>query len=281
VKVVLSGEGADELFWGYDTYRYERMWRWFSWARQPLSQLPVLQRLVSAWEVSSQVPAGLTRLGKLFSANYDLGAARWTSVFADHSIPSLIPVNGHPEIAVYLREIEEHIVQLERSAAGFEASLAGDLSYWLPDDLLMKVDRMTMAHSVEARAPFLDPPLINKALSLPHASKLRGNHGKLVLRNLVENHFPAETGRSLAWRKKHGFEVPLDAWLRTTLREAVEDRLSPAKLARSGLLDTDLALQVKKNFYSLPRNTALRRKLWLLLCFQTWYEGHENGFGYR
>ena len=176
VKVVLSGEGADELFWGYDTYRYERIWHLFSWLRTIFSRSSGFQNIVSSWETSSRVPAGLTRLGKLLSATYDVGASRWTSVFADHTIKSLTSSNGNQLIR--LQEIEQRIVQLGRYMDPLSASLSGDLLYWLADDLLMKVDRMTMAHSVEARAPFLDPELIGKALALPAKYKLKGKNRK-------------------------------------------------------------------------------------------------------
>jgi len=281
VKVVLSGEGADELFWGYNTYRLERVWRWFSWVRSAFSRMQGFQRTVSAWEVSNQIPAGLTRFGKLLSAKYDIGASRWTSVFADHTIGSLIPSDNHKNQIAYLQEIEQRISQLQKYMNSFDASLTGDLLYWLVDDLLIKVDRMTMAHSVEARAPYLAPELILKALALPRKHKIRRNAGKIILRKLVEKHFPGAVGKTLAWRKKHGFEVPVDSWLRENLRECVEDRLSPQKLAESGLLDVTFAGKLKKNFYSSPVDTPLRRKLWMLLCFQTWYELHEAGFGFR
>ncbi len=281
VKVVLSGEGADELFWGYDTYRYERIWRLFSGLRYLFSKSSGFQNTVSVWESSSQMPAGLTRLGKLLSATYDIGASRWTSVFADHTVKALISFNDKNNQVIRLQEIEQSIVQLAKHMDSFSASLSGDLLYWLADDLLMKVDRMTMAHSVEARAPFLDPELISRALALPAKYKLKGKTGKYMLRGLVEKHFPGEIGRSLAWRKKHGFEVPVSSWLRHNLRECVEDRLSPAKLAASGLLDTAFVLDLKKNFFASQADTPLRRKIWMLLCFQSWYEMHEVGFGFR
>ena len=281
VKVVLSGEGADELFWGYNAYRYERIWHRLSWLRGIFSKIPGFQGVVSAWEGSTQIPAGLTRLGKLLSANYDIGASRWTSVFADHTLKNLIPSSHNLNQVVRLQEMEQRIHELGKYMDPLSASLSGDLLYWLADDLLMKVDRMTMAHSVEARAPYLDPELIVKALALPAKYKLRGKAGKFLLRELVERHFPGEIGRSLAWRKKHGFEVPVSSWLRHNLRECVEERLSPAKLARSGLLDADFALNLKKNFFSSQADTPLRRKMWMILCFQTWYEMYESGFGFR
>jgi len=281
VKVVLSGEGADELFWGYDTYRLERVWRWFLWMRSVFSRVEGFQKTVSGWEISSQVPASLTRLGKVLSSRYDIGASRWTSVFADHTIDELIPVTRGNSAVSYLQEMEQRITSLYQSMGSFEGSLSGDLFYWLTDDLLVKVDRMMMSHGVEARAPYLAPELILKALSLPTKYKLRANTGKFILRKLVEKHFPGDAGKTLAWRRKHGFEVPLDTWLRINLRECVEDRLSPVKLAKSGLLDVTLAGKVKENFYSSQGGTSLRRKLWLILCFQTWHEMHQSGFGFR
>jgi asparagine synthase (glutamine-hydrolysing) len=176
--------------------------------------------------------------------------------------------------------MEQRIDRLGKHMDPLSASLSGDLLYWLADDLLMKVDRMTMSQSVEARAPYLDPELILKALALPAKYKLQGKVGKVLLREFVKSHFPGEIGRSLARREKHGFEVPVSSWLRYHLRECVEDRLSPAKLARSGLLDVDFVLELK-NFFSSQADTPLRRKLWMILCFQTWYEMYEAGFGFR
>ena len=249
--------------------------------RSAFSRLPGFQELISGWETSDEAPAEMVRLGKLMSTKYDIGAARWTTVFADHTVDDLILSNGDYHSMIYLQEIERRILELRRSMDHYSASLAGDLLFWLPDDLLMKVDRMTMAHSVEARAPYLAPDLMLKALALPPDQKLRGKNGKFLLRKLVESHFPGPVGQSLAWRKKHGFEVPVSSWLRNQLRELVEDRLSTTKLAKSGFLDMTLATKVKEKFFSSPTDTPLRRKLWALLCFQTWLEWHEAGFGFR
>lgn len=280
VKVVLSGEGADELFLGYDTYRFEKAWRRLLWARSIFSNLPGFRSMIGAWDSSNKIPPAWTRLGKLLAAENDIGAARWTTVYADYAVRNLVPSHIGFQSG-YLQEIEQRIGGLAQTMDPYEASLTGDLLYWLPDDLLMKVDRMTMAHGVEARAPYLAPDLIPKALALPQKYKLRRKTGKIVLRGLVEKYFPGEIGRTLAWRKKHGFEVPVNTWLRDQLRGSVEDRLSPAKLAKSGLIDVSFAMQIKKNFYQSHTDTSFRRKLWLLLCFQTWYEMHETSFGFR
>ena len=281
VKVVLSGEGADELFWGYDTYRLEWLWPWFAWSKNAFGRSPGFQQASTNWDLSNRVPVTLTRLGKVLSARYELGAARWTSVFAEQSIKRLIPADESHDPIAYLGEIEYRIAQLGHHMDQFNSALAVDLLYWLPDDLLMKVDRMTMAHGVEARAPYLDSELMLKALALPNIYKGRGRMGKYLLRKLVQKHFHGADGKNLAWRKKHGFEVPTDFWLRHNLRESVEDRLAPAKLAKSGLFDLNFASKLKKNFYASPAGVSMKRRLWMLYCFQTWYEKHEAGFGFR
>jgi len=281
VKVVLSGEGADELFWGYDTYRLERLGRWFLWLNSIFSRFSGFRDSISSWEVSNRVSPALVRVAKVLSARYDIGASRWTSVFADNTVSQLIQSTDRHSGMRYLQEMEQRLVQFQERMGTFDASLSVDLLYWLADDLLMKVDRMTMAHSVEARAPFLDPLLISSALSLSHNNKLQGKNGKFILRQLVEKRFPGDLGQSLAWRKKHGFEVPVDTWLRVNLRECVEERLSPEKLSEIGFLNVTLATKLKENFYTSSAKTPLKRKLWMLLCFQSWYQQHKTGFGFR
>lgn len=280
VKVVLSGEGADELFWGYDTYRLERSARWFLWLNGLLSRNAGFRGSVSRWEVSNSVSPVLTRLGKVLSARYDVGAARWTSVFGDNTVDQLIATNEHERENHHLQAMEKRLAELKQHMRDFDASLSIDLLYWLADDLLMKVDRMTMAHGVEARAPFLDPGLISRALALPHREKIRGRNGKFVLRRLVERRFPGDMGRNLAWRKKHGFEVPVSTWLRKNLRENVEEHLSPEKLSQVGFVNVALVSKLKENFYKSSADTPLKRKLWMLLCFQTWYQHYRTGFGF-
>lgn len=280
VKVVLSGEGADELFWGYDTYRLERTARLFLWLNGVLSRSAGFRNRVSRWEVSDSASPVLTRLGKVLSARYDVGAARWTSVFGDNTVDQLIATNGHARENHHLQDIETRLAELKQHMRDFDASLSIDLLYWLADDLLMKVDRMTMAHGVEARAPFLDPGLISRALSLPHGEKIRSRNGKFMLRRLVEERFPSEVGRNLAWRKKHGFEVPVNTWLRENLRANVEEHLSPQKLSQVGFVNIALVTKLKENFYKSSFDTPLKRKLWMLLCFQTWYQQYKAGFGF-
>jgi len=282
VTVVLSGEGADELFWGYDTYRYEKLWRWVAWMRYSLNRFPGYKEVVSDWESSSSFPGAFTRAAKLLSAGYDLGPSRWTSVFADHTISSrLMPSLGGSRPIAYLREMEAKMMELRTRLGWLNGSLSTDLCFWLPDDLLTKVDRMMMAHGVESRAPYLDPDLMIAALSLPEKSKMNGSQGKQVLRNMVEKDLPGAMGKTLARRKKHGFEVPVSGWLKDTLRDRVEERLSVKSLARSGLLNSTYVRDLWSSFLSAPGETPMRRKIWLVFCFQSWFDEHQNNFGFR
>lgn len=282
VTVVLSGEGADELFWGYDTYRYERLWRWMSWMRHSLNRFSGYTDMVADWESSAGFSSGLTRAAKLFSSAYDLGPARWTSVFADHTVASrlMLPLRAAQPI-VYLREMEAKMMELQTRLGWLKGSLSTDLHFWLPDDLLTKVDRMMMAHGVEARAPYLDPDLMSAALSLPERYKMNSSQGKLILRNLVEKNLPGEMGKALARRKKHGFEVPVSDWLKNTLRDRVEERFSVNNLDQSGLLNSTYVRNLWSSFLSTPGETPMRRKLWLVFCFQSWLEEHRKNFGFR
>ncbi|HEY3310228.1 MAG TPA: asparagine synthase (glutamine-hydrolyzing) [Anaerolineales bacterium] len=280
VTVVLSGEGADELFWGYDTYRYEKLWLDVSWMHKLINPIPWLKYLASEMESNPQIPAGVTRAAKLLTARYDLGAARWTTVFSDHTIKSIMPKAGDTT-SQYLQEMEAKVKSYQSRESCFRGSLSVDLHYWLPDDLLTKVDRMTMAHSVEARAPFLDPDLMLAALSLPEKYKVNNNEGKLILRDLVGKKFPGNTGRKLSKRRKHGFEVPVSEWLKHTLRERAEEMFSPNRLSQSGLIDMKYTNALWKTFLRSHGDLPIRRKLWLLLCFQSWYECHQNHFGFR
>jgi asparagine synthase (glutamine-hydrolysing) len=282
VTVVLSGEGADELFWGYDAYRYERLWRWAGWMQYSLNRFSRYKDMVSEWEGSSCLPNGLTRITKLFSAAYDLGSSRWTSVFADHTITSrLMPAVGAARPFVYLKEMEAKMMQLRAEFGWLSGSLSTDLCFWLPDDLLTKVDRMMMAHGVEARAPYLDSDLMVAALSLPEKYKMNGSQGKLILRNMVEKRLPGIMGKSLARRKKHGFEVPVSEWLKNTLRACVEERFSVKSLSQSGLLDSTYVRKLWDSFLATPGETSMRRKLWLIFCFQSWFEQHQKKFGFH
>jgi asparagine synthase (glutamine-hydrolysing) len=141
-----------------------------------------------------------------------------------------------------------------------------DAHIYLPDDILTKADRMSMAHSLEARVPYLDRALVELAARLPSDVKLRRFSKKWVLKRALRNHVPAEILNA----KKRGFNVPVPSWLRGELRGVVADVLSPAALRRVGLFDPSVVQRL------VAEHDAMRvdhsRPLWTLLVFMTWYD---------
>ena len=116
-----------------------------------------------------------------------------------------------------------------------DTQLRVDLALGLPDDMLTKVDRASMAHGLEVRVPFLDHRVVEQALRLPSSLKLNGGRSKVALHDVFERQLP----RVVRKRRKAGFDAPLSAWLRGSLRELVRDTLAAGRLKRDALLDAD------------------------------------------
>jgi len=145
-----------------------------------------------------------------------------------------------------------------------------DLLGYLPDDILAKVDRASMGTSLEVRAPLLDHRVVEFAWRLPINQKIRGGVGKWLLRRILEHHVP----RALFERPKHGFGVPIDAWLRGPLREWAEDLLSEQRLQREGFLDPAPVRSALREHLQGRRN--YQYKLWTVLMFQSWLDQQRS-----
>jgi asparagine synthase (glutamine-hydrolysing) len=146
-----------------------------------------------------------------------------------------------------------------------------DLTLWLGDDLLPKMDKMSMAASLEARVPLLDHPLVEWAARLPDRFKVQGLAGKVLLKRLARRWLPAE----IVDRPKVGFTVPLSPWFRGPLRELVGDTLlSPACLAR-GYYRPEVLRLVVEDHLSGRRDRA--RELWTLLTLELWHRRFIDG----
>jgi asparagine synthase (glutamine-hydrolysing) len=144
---------------------------------------------------------------------------------------------------------------------------------YLQEDILVKVDRASMAASLEVRAPFLDPTIVDFALSLPLALKRRGRTGKVLLRQLMRSRLPD----SVFSRRKQGFGAPVSNWLRGPLRASAADLLSPARLTEQGLFrEREIAWMFDRH---LTGKADFGRQLWAILLFQLWWQAFDIQLG--
>jgi len=142
--------------------------------------------------------------------------------------------------------------------------MALDTLTYLPDDILVKVDRAAMAASLETRAPFLDHKVIEFAWRLPMRMKIRGGRGKWLLRQVLRRHVPDQ----ITDRPKMGFGIPLDAWLRGPLRDWAEALLDPHLLATQGIFDP---VSIGRVWNACLQGRSYGYRLWSVLMFQAWF----------
>ena len=274
VKVILSGEGADELFLGYPHFFYEAYWPFLNPFQAFIKKI-ISPELASRWEKQAAIPPTLVRGAKAVSASQNLGAMRWTTVFSEYSAARL---TGSNNVFPYLEEMSDTYRNIRVHHSHLKASAAMDLLYWLPDDLLVKIDRMTMAHSVEARAPFLDQELISLVLNIPPEKMRNFRKSKILLKTLVSKKFSSPIRETLINRPKHGLETNTTEWLKGPLRVVADERLSPSALTSSGMLDPKEAKSFWDSFKNASVYSPLRRKAWLMLVLQSWNIWHNRKF---
>ncbi len=223
--VALSGEGADELFGGYLTYRADQLSR-------SVRQLPVgLVRMLEAG--ATHIPVSDEKIGfeyklKRFLRGSLMSPERahvfWNGTFEDREKRELtsrrLPDGLNPILGT-----------MKKDGNRLDAFLRFDQKYFLPDDILAKVDRISMAHSLEVRPPFLDHRVVEFAASLPPALLVRGARQKVILKELMRDKLP----RSILHRKKTGFDIPAHEWLRGPLRPLLLDTIASGLAEHSNL----------------------------------------------
>jgi asparagine synthase (glutamine-hydrolysing) len=184
-----------------------------------------------------------------------------------HMLTPALRAAAHEEIADYAERF-----YCDCNAADYiERLLDIDLRLWLPDDLLVKVDRATMAHSLEARVPYLDQRFVGFVASLPAHLKQRGDTRKYVLRRLAERYLPA----AIVHRPKQGFVMPVKEWLRGPLREHTARYLS-GRLARRGIIRSEALARLLDEHESGRRNHSFR--IWALLVLELWLQRNAADF---
>jgi asparagine synthase (glutamine-hydrolysing) len=267
VTVALSGDGGDELFAGYDFYRADRWARRIAWlARQRGWGLVdrLLERLPPRPEKK-----GFINKGKRFVEGLrrpaDLEHARWL-VFWDvaerrklYSPAAWAAVEDRDCFAHYRALLAEAAGQ---GFSGLQRQLYADIRGYLADDILAKVDRTSMAVSLEVRVPFLDHEVVEYAMAIPAEWKLRRGSTKWVLRNAFGSMLP----RSIATRGKEGFSMPMKNWLRGPLQPLLRELLSPRRISERGWFDAREVQQLVESHAAGRQNHAHR--LWCLMALE-------------
>jgi len=257
VTVVLTGEGADELFGGYLTYRADR---YSAMARKiPLQLRKAALSLatllpVSDEKISLEYKVKRFLQGSLFAP--ELAHVFWNGTFSEAEKQRLFLFADPGPLAAVLDRMV--------AGRGLQRYLDFDQRYYLPDDILYKVDRISMAHSLEVRPPFLDQRIVDFAASLPERFKLRGSQSKYVLRRLMKDKLP----RTVLQRSKIGFDIPIHEWLRGVLRPLLLDTLSQEAVSATGLFHWPV---VKQQISAhLERRANLGYHLWGLMVLLIW-----------
>ncbi len=271
VTVALSGDGGDEVFCGYN--RYVQGHR----IHQILRRLPAPARRATAALLQAAPAATIDRI-----LNYLPPRLRYPAL--GDRLQKLGTLLSQSEGEAFYRALTSLVQEPQRllKTTGEAETLLSRPQYWpalddfretmmyldsatyLPGDILVKVDRASMATSLETRVPMLDHELIEFAWSLPFEAKLRDGTGKWALRQILERHVP----RSLTDRPKMGFGIPLEQWLAGPLRDWAETFLASDRLARDGIFDVAAVQELWTEHQSGRR--PRHRQLWSILMFQAW-----------
>ena len=276
VPVVLTGEGGDELFAGYPTYLGHRHARIA--AAIPGSLASVLRswaRRIRPRHTHVSVPHLIERFLSVRGLSpFERHLAWFGTARPEEALALLSPAlraDAPAEAALaHARRLERQLTEMDLMRPGREPELTAfqilDFETYLPGDLLAKVDRCTMAHGVESRAPFLRAALVEHALSLPRSARLRGTTGKWALKQAAAKLLPAE----ILHRRKQGFSPPFSAWARGPLRGLVLDVLAPSRILSAGVLDPVAVHQIVRAHLEGVEDRG--RTLWALLSLQSWAE---------
>jgi asparagine synthase (glutamine-hydrolysing) len=266
VKVVLSGDGGDELFAGYDWYVADRIWR-------NLSRFPGKKALKALAALSEILPPSEKKKGfinktKRFLAGGSISPTLEHYRWLWHMTPK-------EKRDLYTDDFKQGVQSFDAASSVLQALAEGDgdwlnrqlyadFKIFLADDILVKVDRMSMTTSLEARAPFLDKDVIEMAFRMPGSMKLKGVTRKHILKQAMKGILPD----SILERRKEGFSIPMKNWLKRELRPMMEDLLTEDRIRRQGLFQWRTVDRYLSEHLAGRQNHA--HKLFPLMVFSRW-----------
>ena len=274
VTVALSGDGADEMFAGYNKHMAE--WKARNGGMVP-RVLKYLHPGLALMPKSRHSALGnkirqLHRFGEGMNLTKDDRYWRWAA-FTDENYPQqlLLKPSNHDEYLSRKQELLKYIRTVDSDS--MNDVLLNDMHLVLNNDMLTKVDMMSMANSLEVRVPFLDHDLVNLVFSLPDSYKIDKTQRKKILKDTFKNLLPPE----LYHRPKQGFEVPLLSWFRSELKETILNKWLENEFIRDqGVFNPEVINNLKKKLFSSNPH-EIHAQIWSLVVFQHWYEGfHEK-----
>jgi asparagine synthase (glutamine-hydrolysing) len=266
VKVALSGEGGDELFGGYYTYVADALAPRVGWLAS--AARPLIERLPS-----SSAKVSFDYRAKRFARAAHLPPLErhhaWKEIFSPEARAALLDERRRGT----LDPVDLYRARYDETPDADEIARLQDVDtgIYLADDLLVKTDRASMAHSLEARVPFCDPVVTELSLALPRRLKVRGLSKKRLLKSAVSSLLP----REIVHGRKQGFSIPAAAWLRGELEPFARQVLSPENVTRQGYFRPEAVTALIDAH--VARREDLSRQLWGLLAFTLWFDRYGVG----
>ncbi len=276
VKMVLSGDGADEIMAGYETYQAYFLLRWYQrlpgWLRQSVIA-PIVRSLpTSDAKVSRDFKLKRFAAGAAYAP--EDAHATWRIIFDAALRQQLLsPLRDRPEVGADAIDLYRAVFARTNARDPLNRMLYVDTRFYLPNDMLVKVDRMTMAHGLEAREPYLDYRLVEFMARVPSRLKLKNFfHKKYLLKATLDGVLP----RQILRRKKQGFNVPVARWIKQGMRPMVTDLLSTAAIRQIGWLNESVVHTILRQHF---RGTVDRsHQIWCLLTLVLWWRQFvQNG----
>ena len=266
VTVALSGDGGDELFGGYETYLADRVARNFALIPKPLRRR-VIEPLIRTFKPRAAKKGAVNmalRFMEGMNQDESLSHARWR-LFAGEAVRRELFTEealSHIDIPA-----ADHINTLFEKAGHRDAinqSLYVDLKSYLCDNCLVKVDRMSMAVSLEVRVPYLDTEMVELAFRIPGIFKVRNGQTKVLLKKVAARHVPADC----VYRRKEGFSIPIKNWLNTRFKTLMDHLLNDGRIQAEGIFQARSIKRLKKEHASGVANHS--HILWSLIVFEAW-----------
>ena len=267
VDVVLTGDGGDELFLGYQNFKahqlykkYSFVWRFSTLIKPLLGNIPSKGNYFDLGFKTQRFSRGLGE------ENFWIRDSQWRGAFTSQSLAKLLKSVGESSV----RELVLSRINNDINSIGHLNSVSQEISYgylstFLRDNVLVKVDRATMKYGLEARSPLLDQDLFEFVNQIPDDLRMSNLGSKWLVKSVLRRHLP----ENLIAKRKHGFGVPVGKWLNADLKVQLLDFMNPTLLNNQGIFDSALINRIQRDHQS--GRYDYRRELWSFLVFQRWY----------